>query len=50
MTKKTTANIGYPSAAVVFGVHLSAQSAFRFEPPFAARQEIARNPPLCEAS
>jgi hypothetical protein len=32
-------NFSYPAsaAAVVFGVHLSAQTVFRFEPPLAAR-------------
>jgi len=35
---------------VVFLGHLSARAAFRLEPSFTARQEIARNPPLCVAS
>ena len=55
--KITVYNFSYSSAAVIFGVHLSARAAFRFEPPFAVRQEskigdsqIVRNPALCVAS
>ncbi len=48
---KTTANISYPSsaAAVVFGVHLSAQAAFRLDRKSPAPDSY-RGPPLRVAS